>query len=66
MLKEVLTIGAKIWPEVIKEVGKNNKLKELRKSLETAQEDKKQQIQEEIEKFLLVPEVVEYPKKVDS
>jgi hypothetical protein len=28
--------GGKIWPEVIKEVGKNNKLKELRKSLETA------------------------------
>lgn len=36
--------GGKIWPEVIKEVEKNNKVKELRKSLEGADEENKAKI----------------------
>lgn len=58
--------GAKIWPEVVKEVEKNNKIKELTKSLEDASEEDKPNIQAQLDKLLQVPEVVEYPKKVDS
>lgn len=36
--------GGKIWPEVIKEVEKSNKMKELRKSLEGADEESKTKI----------------------
>jgi SpoVK/Ycf46/Vps4 family AAA+-type ATPase len=58
--------GSKIWPEVIQEVEKGNKIKALRKTLETAAEDQKAGIQQQIDKLLEVPEEIEYPKKVDS
>ena len=37
--------GAKVWPEVMKEVQKSNKVKELKKSLEGADEEQKAKIQ---------------------
>ena len=58
--------GSKIWPEVVKEVKKNNQVKDLRKQLDEAPEEEKSEIQVQIDKLLEAPEVVEYPRKVDS
>ena len=58
--------GTKLWAEVTKQVEKTTQVKELKRQLETASEEEKGALQTDIDKLLEVPEVVEYPRKVDS
>ena len=44
--------GAKVWPQVVKEVEKSNKIKALKKELEEATEEDKADIQTKIDKLL--------------
>lgn len=58
--------GASLWGEVVNAVAKKNKIDELKKQLESAPEEEKQKLTQEIEALNTVPPEVDYPRRVDS